>query len=96
MAKEVNPIERKISMMAAASEALSYKKKNPAHDGDRVMQYISRNVAVGKDELTKMGMIAAATEALTISQKQPALTEKDVLRKVMDNLPGLINNLSDF
>jgi len=96
MAKEIDPIERKISMMAAASEALAYRKKNPAHDSDRVMQHISRNVAVGKDELTKMGMIAAATEALTISQKQPALNEKDVLRKVMSNLPELINNLNDF
>lgn len=96
MAKEINPIERKISMVAAASEALAYKKKNPAHDSDRVLQYISKNVAIGKDEITKMGMIAAATDALTIVEKQPALNEKDVLRKVMDNLPGIINNINDY
>ena len=94
MAKEIDPIERKISMVAAASEALAYKKKNPAHDSDRVMQYISRSVAIGKDEITKMGMIAAATEALTICEKQPALNEKDVLRKVMSNLPGIINTIN--
>ncbi|MEK6937731.1 MAG: hypothetical protein V2A62_00770 [Candidatus Woesearchaeota archaeon] len=96
MAKEVNPIERKISMVAAASEALIYRKKNPACDSDRVLQHISKNVAIGKDEITKMGMIAAATEAITISQKNPALNEKDVIRRVMDNLPGLIGNLGGF
>ena len=95
MAKEIDPVERKISMVAAASEALAYKKKNPGHDSDRVLQFISRSVAVGKDELTKIGMIAAATDALTIVEKQPALTEKDVLRKVMNNLPDILSNISN-
>lgn len=96
MAKEVNPIERKISMVAAASEALTYRKKNPACDSDRVLQHISKNVAIGKDEVTKMGMIAAATEAITISQKNPALNEKDVLRRVMTNIPNLLDNIGGF
>jgi hypothetical protein len=93
MAKEINPIERKISMVAAASEALTYKKKNPRCDSDKVLQHISRNVVLGKDELTKMGMIAAATEALTIAEKQPSLSEKEVLRTVMNNLPSMLENI---
>ena len=96
MAKEINPIERKISMVAAASEALAYKKKNPHCDSDKVLQHISRNVVLGKDEMTKMGMIAAASEALDMSYKQPGLTDKEVLKNVMNNIPNMLNNIGCF
>lgn len=94
MAKEIDPIDRKISMVAAASEALSYRKKNPAHDSDRIMQYISRNVAIGKDEMTKMGMIAAATEALSMVEKQPSLNDKEIIRRIMGNIPSILTNIN--
>ncbi|MBI4981398.1 hypothetical protein HZC30_07650 [Candidatus Woesearchaeota archaeon] len=93
MAKEINPIERKISMVAAASEALTCKKKNPKLDSDRVIQHVSKNVLSGKDELTKMGMIAAASEALNIAERQPHLSDKEILRQVMGNLPGMLENI---
>jgi len=96
MAKEINPVERKINMMAAASEALAYKKKNPRSDNDRVLQYISRNIVIGKDEITKMGMIAAATDALTTAEKQPSLSEKEILKNLMDKLPGMLTNIMEL
>lgn len=96
MAKEINPIERKISMVAAASEALSYKKKNPRCDSDKILQHISRNVVPGKDEITKMGMIAAASEALDMAYKQPSLTDKEVLKTVMNNIPNMLSNIGGY
>jgi hypothetical protein len=96
MAKEIDPVERKINMMAAASEALTYKKKNARVDNDRVLQYISRNIVIGKDEVTKMGMIAAATDALTIADKNPSMNDKQVLKIVMDNLPSMLNNIMEL
>jgi hypothetical protein len=96
MAKEINPIERKISMVAAASEALAFKKKNPHCDSDKILQHISRNIVLGKDEVTKMGMIAAASEALDLAYKQPALSDKEVLRNVMDSLPSMLNNIGGY
>ncbi len=93
MAKEVDPVERKISMIAAASEALSYRRKNPKTDSERIMQHISRNVLSGKDELTKMGMVAAASEAISLIEKQPNLSEREIIRQVMGNLPHMLNNI---
>ncbi len=95
MAKEIDPIERKISMVAAASEALTCRKKNPKLDSDRVIQHVSRSVLMGKDELTKMGMIAAASEALNIAARQPQLSDKEILRQVMGNLPGMLENINN-
>ena len=83
-------------MVAAASEALTYKKKNPHCDSDKVLQHISRNVVIGKDEITKMGMIAAASEALNMAYKQPSLTDKEVLKTVMNNIPNMLSNIGEY
>ena len=93
MTKEINPVERKISMVAAASGALAYRKKNPAHGSDKVLQYSSMNVAIRKDECTKMGMIAAATKAITMAEKQPSLQEKEIIRRVISSIPNMLENI---
>ncbi|MBI4983346.1 hypothetical protein HZC32_01775 [Candidatus Woesearchaeota archaeon] len=96
MVQEMALINRKISMVAAASEALTYRKKNPGSDSDRVLRYISKNVAIGKDEMTKIGMIAAASEALSIAEKQPTLNEKEVIRMIMGNIPNILSNINSY
>ncbi|MFH1248858.1 MAG: hypothetical protein V1660_01795 [archaeon] len=76
-------METKIGMIAAVSEALRYKKENPAALHEDIIQHISDIAAKERDMSKKIGMIAAASRALTYIDKNPAANEKEIIRHVM-------------
>jgi len=66
-------IYKKIRMIAAVSEALSFKKGNSDADNEKALRHISKFVSSERDEETKIGMIASASRALSIQERSPAL-----------------------
>ncbi len=89
-------MEGKIKMMAAASEALQFLRRNTKVTDEEVLQDVADFIASQsiKDYETKFGMIAAATETYNISRKEPNLTDREILKKVMQKIPEMINNIS--
>lgn len=87
-------MEQKIKMMAAASEALHYLMSHQNATDEEVLQYVTdfiMNEHV-KDDDIKFGMIAAATETYKMYRENPKMTEKEYLRKVMENIPRILEN----
>ncbi len=89
-------MEAKIKMIAAATEALNFLRKNPKAIDSEVLQYVtdyivSENI---KDYGIKFGMIAAATEAYNIFMKDSKLSDKEILKQVMLKIPDIMHSIS--
>lgn len=87
-------MEKKIKMMAAASVALHYMMGHSNATDEEVLQYVAdfimqENV---RDDDIKFGMIAAATETYKLYRENSKMTEKEYLRKVMENIPKILDN----
>ncbi len=84
-------------MVSAASEAINFRKKNPAAIDEESYQHISdyiEKIRV-KDEKIKIAMIAAASKAFELTKKNPDVSERDILKDVMDEIPGILYNLGE-
>ncbi|MEM0465837.1 MAG: hypothetical protein QXW97_04030 [Candidatus Pacearchaeota archaeon] len=87
-------MEKKIKMIAAASEALKFLIAHPKSTDEEVIQYVTNFIMNEKikDEDIKFGMIAAATETYKIFMQNSKMTEKEYLRKIMERIPIIIEN----
>lgn len=86
-------MEEKIKMISAAARLMKFKKQNPLAIDEEVFQDVSDYISEMKDiknEKIKILMMAAASEAFNISKEDLRLTEKEVLRRVMEKLPGIL------
>lgn len=88
-------MEKKISMIAAVSEALSFRKMNPNANHEDVLSHISNFVSAKREEETKLSMIAAAAKALTIIEREPSLNEKEIINRVMQQIPEITKTISE-
>lgn len=88
-------MEKKIKMMATASEALHFLRNNPNSIDEEIFQYISSYISNEsiKDEDVKFGMIAAAAETSRIMRENPRLSDKEILKKVMEKIPRLLEDM---
>lgn len=89
-------MESKIKMMAAASVALDFLRRNAKVTDEELLQHISDYIVHQniRDYSIKFGMIAAATETYNIFMKESKLTDKEILRKVMLKIPSIMENIS--
>ena len=90
-------MEKKIKMMAAASEALHYLRAHQKVTDEELLQYVtdyivSENI---KEYDVKFGMIAAATHTYKTFMKNPRLTDKEILRLVMETIPEILANMGN-
>jgi hypothetical protein len=89
-------MEAKIKMIAAATKALNFLRKNPKSIDSEVLQYVSDYILSEniKDYSIKFAMIAAATETYNIFMKESKLSDKEILKKVMLRIPEIINTIT--
>jgi len=75
----------------------SFRKENPYASDEEILKYISDYVYSLdiRDEKTKIGMIAAASKALALSKKNRYMTEKQMLRDFMRELPAISESISE-
>lgn len=86
-------IHKQTRMIAAVTEALSFKRKNFTSDNQVILKHIAKFVSVEADELTKIGMIASASKALEISERNPAMKEREIIKQVVNELDGIIQQI---
>jgi hypothetical protein len=91
-------MEAKIKMIAAATEALNFLRRNPKAMDSEVLQYVTDYIVSEgiKDYSVKFGMIAAATEAYNIFMKETKLTDKEILKKVMVRIPEILGTIDSI
>ena len=84
-------------MISVASEVFSYKKKNPTAIPEEVFQHITDYIDQERvrDEKTKVAMIAAAGKAFEIARKNPGNSEKILLKQFLEEIPEILNNISE-
>ncbi len=88
-------MEKKISMIAAVSEALSFRKINKNVNHEDILSHISNFVSATKEEETKLNMIAAAAKALTIIEREPQLDEKEIIGRVMQQISEISKTVDE-
>lgn len=86
-------MEVKIGMIAAVSEALSFKKQNPSARYDDIIQHITDISMVERDAMKKMGMIAAASKAIEYLERNPSANEKEIIRHVMNESGDMVKRI---
>jgi hypothetical protein len=88
-------MEAKIKMMAAASEALHFLRRNSKVTDEELHQDIADFILRErvKDYSTKFAMIAAATETYNLYRTESNLTDKEILRRVMTKIPEIMANV---
>ncbi len=86
-------IHKQTRMIASVSEALAFRRKNPAVDNELVLKHISKFILSEKDDMTKIGMIASAAKALEITERTPSLKDREVIRLVMSDLGNIMSNI---
>jgi len=88
-------VDKQVHMMSAVTEVLKFRKGNPKVDNEKMMQHISNMAKNIRNQQTKIGMVAAASKALSIIEIEPNLTDKEVMKKVMNELPNILDNMKE-
>jgi hypothetical protein len=87
-----------IRMISAASETISYTKKNPTAIDEEIVQHIvdlmdSQRI---KDQRAKLAMVVAASRAMVMTRKEFRSTEKELLKKFIEqDIPELTKQFAE-
>jgi hypothetical protein len=89
--------DERVYMVSAASELLSFIRRNSEAIPEDVFQHMMDFIRFEriKEDNIKIQMIASATKAYELSKKNPKLTEKDIIRKFMEEIPGIIQEVNE-
>lgn len=84
-------------MVSAASEVFNYKKKNPTAIHEEVFQHISNHLAEQRirDQRIKLAMIAAAGKAFEMATKNPEVSEKELLKQFVEQIPSILATMDE-
>lgn len=82
-----------VSMIAAVTQALTYKRYYPEANNDKAIDHVVKYASVTKNQIAQFAMIAAASKALGMLERNSKLKEKDVLVKMMGELPKIIDDV---
>ena len=90
-------MEIKIRMMTAASQAIAFKKQNPMAIDEEAFQHIADYIQQSriKDETIKMAMIAAAGKAFKIAHDNPDVSEKELLKQFVEQIPVILEGMEE-
>jgi len=91
----MSQVDIKVNMMTAVTEVLNFRKNNPNADHEKIMQHISNIAKNTRNHQAKLGMIASASKALSIIEKNPRLTDKEVIKQVMEEIPNILQKIRE-
>ena len=88
-------MEEGAELVPAITEAFRYKKKNPMAGEDEVLKYILKFSKMEKRKNVKIGMVSAASKTAQLLEKNPRLTEKEVIREVVKEIPNILLTINE-
>lgn len=90
-------MEMQIRMVSAASRAITFKKQNPMAIDEEAFQHIAdyiKQLRI-KDETIKRAMIAAAGRAFKIAHDNPDVSEKELLKRFVEQIPLILESMEE-
>ena len=89
-------MEIQIKMVSAAADVFNFKKMNPNAIHEEVFQHVSNNIEKHNiNQKIKLAMIAAAGRAFELSDIHKDLTEKELLKKFVDEIPMILERINE-
>lgn len=88
-------MKEEVKIIAAVGEVFSYRKANPKSTKEEVMRHISKFIGHEKNEKVKIGMVASSSKALDILEREPSLTEKEVMKRIMQNMSNFVSAMNE-
>ncbi len=88
----VKEVDIEVRMIAAISEALNYKRKNPPFDTEKILKHISKFIKQEKSR-TQIAMIAATSKAVGLIEKDNSLADREIIKKIMPELKEISNRI---
>jgi hypothetical protein len=90
-------MELKIKMISSATRILSFIKENPLAIDEEIFQHVSDYISEEgvKDEKIRRGMIASASRTLNLARKNQNLSEKEILKRIIEEIPSISANLDE-
>jgi len=86
-------MEKEVKMISTVSAVLDFKRKNPGADSEKILRYVADFVSKEKDYDTKISMMATGTKAVSIIERNPRLSEREVIKKIVELLPEINSNI---
>ncbi|MBU3913644.1 MAG: hypothetical protein KKB21_03745 [Nanoarchaeota archaeon] len=80
----------RLIMIAAASSALDFLKKNPNADSEQVMKHVIKNLKV--EEGKKIAGIAAANHVIKFKEKNPRKTDRNAIQNLSDSMSKILKS----
>lgn len=91
MAK-INP---QVFMVNTASKALEYQNERPHAEIEEIMKHIILSLGSENKTDLKIFGIAAANEVLKMKRAFPQLSDKEILQRLTNNIPRIIESASE-
>ena len=83
----------KVGVMVAAGQALDYKKKKANSDIEEIMKYVIQNVEANDE--ARRGVVAGASRAVKYREENPGMTDREIMQKVMNDIPQIISSIEE-
>lgn len=93
--KKEEEINYQIFAVAGAAEALKYAKAQQFLDIEQGMKHVLKFAASKKDPTAKLLFIGGASKALSIYEKDRRLTEKEIMGRVVKEIPQILKNIEE-
>lgn len=90
-----NQNKKMVAMVSAVSEVLKHYRDTQSDDGEILMRKMSGFFSMMGDDDTKILMIGATNKAISLIQKERNLTEKEIIRRVFDEMPLMIESIEE-
>ena len=81
--------KRGILMIAGVNEALKYRKEHQAVSDEEIMKHIMQFLRDENIKKYQVDIIASVAHALKIVAREPHIKDKEVLDRIMKEIPSL-------
>jgi hypothetical protein len=87
--------ELKVAMVTVISEVLKIKKDKKDLDYEEMMHQLERFIHKAKDKDSRLMMIVAASKTLDVINRNPKISDKEIMKRMVDDLDFLIENAKE-
>ena len=87
--------ELKVAMVTVISEVLRIRKEKKDLDYEEMMRQLEKFIHKTKDKDSRLMMIVAASKTLDTVNRNPKLNDKEIMKKMVNDLDFLIENAKE-
>jgi len=86
-------IDKKITLMAGGSAAISYKKRFPNADTEETINNLMKEIVANTEK--KIFSVAGASFVLKIIERKPNVTEKELMQSLVNESEKIFSSIEN-